>query len=155
MSKFSFLFMRREKEETGGQVARNYVSFPVCMNFWPITQTNIPQLRTIHTYKIESKIFTPFVKSCIQVALWQHASLETERKSVFPSPELYCGNDDRLSMPSNVRKGMKQRHNGIFNTSAYNTSTSENCWWPRLKQVRRTSTKPPQDIIEVMWAKIW
>jgi hypothetical protein len=116
--------MRRKKEKTGGQVARNYFSFLVYMMFWHITQTDIPEPCTFDTGKSESKIFTPFPKPCIQETIRKHATPKRERKSVLHPPGLYYGNDDRLSLLSNIRTGTKQRHKRFFNNFSGNTSRS-------------------------------
>jgi len=88
------------------------------MSFWIITQKDIPQLFTFDIYKSESKILTPFPKSCMQVAIRQHFSRTTSR--VPPCQGSY-GNDDRLSMAStyerawnNVTMGYSTHFQGTF-----------------------------------------
>ena len=103
------------------------ICFPLYMTFWNITQTNILELCNFDTYKSESTIFTPFLKICVQVVIRQHSSPKTERTSACHLPGLYYGNDDRISMSSNILTGMKQRHNRIFSNFTRYISRSETC----------------------------
>jgi hypothetical protein len=80
----------------------------------------------------------------------------SQNASLYSTPPgLYYENDDRLSMSSDIRRGMKQQHTRIFNTFWRKTSRSATCSWPKLKHVRRwIGTKLYQGSNEVIWAKI-
>jgi len=148
-----YLYEGKGKDRRPG--CKKLIFFPLLM--WPSV---IPHRRTYHSYapSILRKSNPKYsLLSSKVVFRWQLDSTPPSRQKASlysPSPGLYCGNDDRLSTSSNVRTGVKQRHNRIFCTSKRITSRSEKFWWPRLKQVRRMGTKLPQDINEVMWAKI-